>query len=134
MAGCILISDTQMASRRMLRFALELKGAEVLECAAVEETLAILEARQVDLLLVSLYPREREGYILLEQIKERAVTAMLPVVLVGDEMLRAEAGAQLWRGVAWLDRPFRVSELMALVDGIFSKQPALPDERTNLPQ
>lgn len=114
----------------MLRFALQFKGAEVLECADVDETLALLEARQLELMLVSFYPREQEGYVLLEKMRERVVTAVPPLILVGDAVLRAECRAQLCHGIAWLDRPFRVSDLLSLVDGIFSRQPVERTTRT----
>ena len=124
MAGCILISDTQMASRRMLRFALQFKEAEIVECAGADETRALLETRPVELLLVGLYPREGDGFALLERLATRSLPPALPVILVGDTLLRAEYAARLWCGSAWLDRPFRVSELLSLVDGIFSRPPA----------
>ncbi len=116
----ILISDTQVASRRMLRFAMDMKKCEVLECADLDETMAMLAAHRVDLLLVSLYPWDSEGYSVLEQIHERFKQNPLPVLLIGDTVLRAGFDVYRWRGTAWLDRPFRVSELMNLVDSILS--------------
>lgn len=127
MTRCILINDSQMASRRMLRFALQLKGCEIIESSDSDESLALLKERRIDLLLVSLYPKERVGYALLEQLSESLVKVMPPVILVGDRILRADYGIDLWRATAWLERPFRVSELMTLVDTLFNQQPFLPD-------
>lgn len=117
----ILISDAHMANRRMLHFAMNLKGCEVLECADAARIPALLQQRRIDLVLVSLYPHESEGYTVLETLQEQFTPETLPVVLIGDTVLRAEFDTRLWRGRAWLDRPFRVSELMNLVDGILSQ-------------
>ncbi len=127
MSRRILISDTQVASRRMLQFAMQLKQCEVLECAGTDETMDLLSAHRVDLLLVSLYPWDGEGYSVLERICERFKQNPLPVLLIGDTVLRAGFDVNRWRGTAWLDRPFRVSELMNLVDSILNI-PASPPE------
>jgi DNA-binding response OmpR family regulator len=118
-----------MASRRMLRFALGLKGCEVLESGDLDESLALLEKRRIDLLLVSLYAQDPFGSGLLEYLSAARVTAALPVILVGDSLLRTEYQETLWRGTAWLDRPFRVSELMGLVDNLFKQLPLPQDEQ-----
>ncbi|GEM_PF-6913785 len=118
MTPCILISDTQLANRRMLRFAMNLKGCEVIESADADEVLAIMRQQRVDLLLVSLYPHERDGYGVLEKLRDEYSPDRLPVILIGDMVLRSDFDPLLWCGRAWLDRPFRVSDLMSLVDDI----------------
>lgn len=120
MRRCVLISDNQMASRRMLRFAMDLKGCEVLECADADEIQALLAKHRVDLLLVSLYPQDDSGYTVLGRVKEAFGPEALPVILIGDVVLRGEFDSRLWDRAAWLDRPFRVSELMNLVDSILN--------------
>lgn len=116
MIPSILISDTHVANRRMLYFAMNLKGCEILECADADGIVEILARRQVDLLLVSLYPNESGGYEVLEKLEISPFAKQLPAIIIGDEVLRAECDPGLWRGRAWLDRPFRVSELMNAVD------------------
>lgn len=123
----ILISDAHMANRRMLRFAMDLKGCEVLECADAGEIPAMLQQHRIDLVLISLYPHESEGYAVLETLQEQFTPETLPVILIGDTVLRAEIDTRLWRGRVWLDRPFQVSVLMNLVDGILSQSWILPD-------
>ena len=123
----VLISDAHMANRRMLHFAMDLKGCEVLECVDAGETPAILQQYRIDLVLISLYPHENEGYAVLEVLQEHFTPETLPVILIGDAVLRAEFDTSLWRGRAWLDRPFQVSVLMNLVDGILSQSRILPD-------
>jgi len=122
---CILISDAHMANRRMLRFAMDLKGCEVLECTEAEELPAIFQRHRINLVLVSLYPQESAGYATLEKLHAYFTPETLPVIMIGDIVLRAEFDKRLWNGRAWLNRPFRVSELMALVDSILS-QPQSP--------
>jgi len=126
----ILISDAHMANRRMLRFAMDLKGCEVLECADAEEVPALLQQHRIDLILVSLYPQESAGYATLERLHEHFIPETLPVILIGDIVLRGEFDTRLWRGRAWLDRPFRVSELMSMVDCILSHSQSPSDGMT----
>ena len=128
MSRRILISDTQVASRRMLRFAMDMKGGEVHECAGADATVAALTAQCFDLLLVSLYPRDHESNLLLEQLPEHVSRDALPVILLGDNVLRADFDIHQWRGTAWLDRPFRVSELLNLVDCILSTPAVCPGQ------
>jgi len=128
MSHRILISDTQVASRRMLRFAMNMKGGEIHECAGVDATVAALAAQCFDLLLVSLYPRDTESNLLLEQLSERVRQEALPVILIGDNVLRADFALHHWRGTTWLDRPFRVSDLLNLADSILSTPAVRPGQ------
>lgn len=123
----VLISDAHMANRRMLHFAMELKGCEVLECVEAGEIPAILQQHRIDLILISLYHHESEGYAVLETLQEYFTPETLPVILIGDTVLRAEFDTRLWYGRAWLDRPFQVSVLMTLVDGILSQSQTSSD-------
>jgi DNA-binding response OmpR family regulator len=124
MSFCILISDAQTASRRMLRFAMDLKGGKILECAGGDGTMALLEEHRVDLLLLSLYPRPAEGDGVLEKLREHCCRTSLPVILIGDTVLRGGFDSSRWCATAWLDRPFRVSELLTLVDSILFHSPS----------
>ena len=119
--SCILIADMHMASRQMLRFALELKGWKAVDADSAPPALELLAEGGFGLILISLYPGESVGRTVLEGLCDPGRSSALPVILIGDPMLRVEFAALLWRATAWIDRPFRVSELTALVESVLKR-------------
>ena len=84
LAGRILVADDERNIRRTLRMVLEGEGAEVLEAASGEETLALLDATTppVEVLVIDVRMPGMSGLQVLEQLAARGGgRPSIPVIL-----------------------------------------------------
>ncbi len=83
----ILVVDDEQDIRDVLRAALESNGYEVIESADAEGALSILEAGQVDLMLLDVFLPKMNGIELLERI--RLQSAEVPVIVMSGRSPKA---------------------------------------------
>lgn len=111
----ILVADDVPENARLLEAVLVARGYEVLIARDGEETLAVVEREQPDLILLDVVMPGLDGYAVCERLRAGDATAVLPVIMVtsgiGSEKTRAiEAGAD-----DFIPKPFNHDELLTRV-------------------
>jgi CheY-like chemotaxis protein len=90
----ILIVDDFDDTRLLLRTWLEKKGYRVVEAENGKQAVAIAESRQLDLIIMDVEMPELDGLSATRQIRRRANSEDLPIVVVsayGADQFRADA-------------------------------------------
>ena len=111
----VLAVDDQPQNIRLLDAVLGPRGYTVLPAAGGEEALAVLDQREVDLVLLDVLMPGMDGYEVCRRIRSTPRTAFLPVVMItasGSQQRLAslEAGAD-----DFVQKPFDQAELLARV-------------------
>jgi DNA-binding response OmpR family regulator len=115
MADRILVVDDLPQNVRLLEAILVPHGYEVLKAHDGSSAIALAESGDPDLVLLDVVLPDLDGYAVCAKLRERAATAMLPVIMVtssvGDEKTRAiEAGAD-----DFIPKPLNQQELLTRV-------------------
>lgn len=115
-AGSVLVVDDVADVRHLVRLALESHGHDVFEAAHGDEALAVLSATDVDLVLLDADLPVRDGWSVLEVVRDDPRWSELPVVFLSaqdapDQVVRAlRLGAN-----DHIAKPFHTDELRARV-------------------
>lgn len=114
-ARTILVVDDTPTNVRVFEAMLEPRGYHVIGARSGAEALAAVESKPVDLVLLDVNMPELDGFAVCRRLRERAETAMLPIVMVtaagdGQRSEALDAGAD-----DFLRRPFDQAELLARV-------------------
>jgi CheY-like chemotaxis protein len=120
----VLVVDDDKTFRRVLSLNLASRGAEVLQAGTEAEALAVIEARQPDLLLLDINLPDRTGWELLRELKRRdhhVRTVIASAVKVQPGRM------QEWPDVQFLPKPFPMEALVRLVFGGEEQGPEGPD-------
>ena len=111
----VLAVDDQAANLRLLDAVLTPRGHRVLTASSGAEAFALLEAEDVDLVLLDIVMPEMDGHEVCRRIRSTPATEFLPVVMItasGSEQRLAalQSGAD-----DFVTKPFDKSELLARV-------------------
>ncbi len=111
----VLAVDDQPANRRLLDAVLTPRGYDVLSASSGQETLDLLQRRDVDLVLLDVVMPGMDGHEVCRRIRADSRTAYLPVVMItasGEQQRLAalESGAD-----DFVTKPFNTAELLARV-------------------
>jgi two-component system cell cycle response regulator len=115
-AGSVLVVDDVADVRHLVRLALESNGHDVFEAAHGDEALAVLSRVDVDLVLLDADLPVRDGWSVLEVVRDDPRWSELPVVFLSaqdapDQVVRAlRLGAN-----DHIAKPFHTDELRARV-------------------
>jgi DNA-binding response OmpR family regulator len=119
----ILIVDDDPEIVELLRLALTAAGYSVRGAANGQEALRKAFRAPPDLVVLDLVLPGMNGFSVCEQLRRNTATASVPIlmitVLTGEfpRLVGAEAGAD-----AYLNKPFRMEELVACVDGLVRRR------------
>jgi DNA-binding response OmpR family regulator len=113
----VLVVDDDASIRLLCRVNLELEGYRVLEARTVSEGRRVLDAEDVDVLLIDVHIAGHDGRDLVREIRAEAARTRV-ALLTGTVDLRAEerAGAD-----AVLEKPFRLETLVGTVRDLESR-------------
>lgn len=110
MNGRILIADDDNRVNELLQDIYEMEGYEVLCAYDGEETLAILEKEEIDLLVLDVMMPELDGWEVLEYVKRQYDTKVLMLTALSDEFSEVR-GLRLGAD-DYVAKPFRRAVLM----------------------
>ena len=129
----VLIVDRQVATRRMLRFALEIQDVRIAEADGAAAALALLERGQIDLMIIGFENPDEENVGIIDQVRGRDGLEELPILLVSDRRHRAFRNLRELGRCAWLDKPFRVTDVHERVGRLIDiiPRPASPVSKGN---
>lgn len=126
----ILVVDDEPAQRAMLTYNLEASGYRTVTAADGEEALLVVQEQRPDLILLDWMLPHLSGIEVCRQIKSRAETRDIPVIMVSarsdepDRVQGLETGAD-----DYVVKPYSISELLArLRANLRRTRPAAADQ------
>ena len=120
----ILVVDDDADIRALANKALTQDGHTVSEAASGREALALIASKVPDLLVLDLLMPEQGGLEILQILRSKPETAMLPVVVLtamGDE-INTRSGFALG-ATDYVTKPFSIPQLAARVRACFARTP-----------
>jgi CheY-like chemotaxis protein len=122
----ILIIENDRNNRILMENVLRIGGYQCVSAAHGQEALELLDQGiQVDLVLTDLSMPVLDGYQAAQMIREKAGYKELPIIAVTGYALSEEKESALAAGCnEYLTKPFRQSELLALVARLLRALPA----------
>jgi two-component system, OmpR family, KDP operon response regulator KdpE len=121
-AANILVVDDEPQIRKLLRLALETHGYAVVEAATAEAALRAAVMRRPDLIVLDLGLPDREGFHVLEALREWSQVPVLVLSVRGREAEKVRAfelGAD-----DYVVKPFGMAELLARIGAALRRRPA----------
>ncbi len=129
MSKVICIVDDQPALRQMLRFALNFQGVAVIEAVDGADALDKIATHHVDMVIADWQMPVMDGLELVRRLRKMDAYINLPILVVScRDDLAARQEARALGVMTWLRKPFRVSEVQAVVEHVLdlSGQELLP--------
>jgi signal transduction histidine kinase len=123
----VLIADDDVALATVIATTLDVEGIETVVTHDGEEALVLARSLHPALILLDVTMPGRSGIEVCATLKTDPGTAPIPVIIVtakadeADRMVGIAAGAS-----AYLTKPFRPTELIALVKDVLAGQPVQP--------
>jgi DNA-binding response OmpR family regulator len=123
----VLVVDDEPDIRKLVRRVLEDRGYRVTEAARGHQALAMLKERPPDLVVLDAMLPEVHGFDIAKRMKGTARYGHIPIVMISAvyrgwrfaEDLRQSYGVD-----AYLEKPFKVSDLVNAVTSALSRRPA----------
>jgi CheY-like chemotaxis protein len=123
----ILVVDDEPELRSSVRAMLETYGYEVVEAADSDAAVAALGAVRPDVILTDIYMPGADGIELINAL--RTWPEKIPVIAMSGGRIGgsdALAAAEKLGAVGIIDKPFRVSNLLEMVDRVIAGRSAPP--------
>ncbi|MGE3769976.1 MAG: response regulator [Bdellovibrionales bacterium] len=116
MTHTILTVDDSKVIRDMLAFTLTQYGYQVLAAESAAQAMDLLEYNKTDCVLTDMNMPEADGIALTKRIRSQPQYEKLPIVMMSDENndIRRQAGRNAG-ATAWLDKPVKSDELIAVI-------------------
>lgn len=127
MAERILVVDDDPNALRLIGYALQRQGYEVIAAQEGQEALAKAESEKPDLIILDVMMPTMDGYQVLRHLRDNPSTARVPVILftaksqVEDKIIGFEAGAD-----DYLIKPVTPAELIARVRALLLRSSYTP--------
>lgn len=116
MTSRILVVDDEPHIRRLVSFALQKRGYQVLEAQDGMEGISIAVAESPDLILMDVMMPLMTGFEAVERLKSDPATASIPVIMLSAKSQEYEQNEGLKRGaVKYVCKPFTPSVLGEVV-------------------
>ncbi len=116
MAKTILIVDDSTSLRQIVKMALDGMGYAVLEAADGQAALALLDGREIGLVISDLNMPKMNGFEFVKAAKAKTAYRFLTVLMLTTECQTAKKEEGKAAGVkAWMTKPFTPSSLQSAV-------------------
>jgi two-component system chemotaxis response regulator CheY len=116
MAKTILIVDDSTSLRQIVKMALDGMGYDVIEAADGQAALALLDGREIGLVISDLNMPKMNGFEFVKAAKAKTAYRFLTVLMLTTESQRAKKEEGKAAGVkAWMTKPFTPSSLQSAV-------------------
>jgi two-component system, chemotaxis family, chemotaxis protein CheY len=117
----ILVIDDEEFIRTLIKEVLDPQGHTVITASSGKEAFQLCHERSFDLLITDLEMPDMDGIELISSL--RGVQKKLPILCISGAFSgRFLRMAKALGAVESLDKPFRMAELLAMVDKILGKQ------------
>jgi two-component system, cell cycle response regulator DivK len=108
----ILIAEDKASSRELLRMVLEKQGFQVIEAVNGEEALQKARSEVPDLVLLDLQMPVRNGYEVLEELRQEPRFVAVPIVAVTASAMQGDREKALAAGFnGYLTKPLPLNSL-----------------------
>ena len=115
-AKTILIVDDSTSLRQIVKMALDGMGYDVLEAADGQAALALLDGREIGLVISDLNMPKMNGFEFVKAAKAKTAYRFLTVLMLTTESQTAKKEEGKAAGVkAWMTKPFTPSSLQSAV-------------------
>ena len=117
----ILITDDSVVMRRMIRKTLELSGlplGEIYEASNGEEGLQVIDNHWIDLALVDINMPVMNGEEMIQQIRSRADTQDLPIIVVSTEGSQTRIDRLEQCGAKFIHKPFSPELVLEIIQEV----------------
>lgn len=121
----VLVVEDEEGMRHLIRVYLERDGYQVLEAASGEEARSLLEAGDVNLVLLDLMLPGQDGWSVVRQLRERGSIPIIILTARGDEADRIQ-GFDLGAD-DYVVKPFSPGELMGRVRALLRRSGQLSE-------
>jgi len=123
----LYIEDDPTSASLMEHIIRRLQGVELTLAEDAEKGLALIEQNPPDLILTDLDLPGMKGLEAMQFLKTKQRTSLIPVVAVSASAMNSEIEAGIQAGFhAYITKPFRIAELLALVEDILRKKTRRP--------
>jgi DNA-binding response OmpR family regulator len=113
----VLVVDDEASIRLLCRVNLELEGYRVLEAPSIAEGRHLLDAENVDVLLIDVHLAGQDGRDLVREVRAQGMRTRVALLTGTVDMRREErAGAD-----AVLEKPFQLEALVGMVRDLESR-------------
>jgi len=115
----IMVVEDNPTNMKLVLMVLQHGGHQVLEATGAEEAIAAIQLQKPDLILMDVQLPGMDGFEAMSLLKADPATAAIPIIALtafamhGDEEKILNAGFD-----AYLAKPIRYAELLALVNGL----------------
>lgn len=121
MAFNVLVVDDSAAMRAMIIKTLRMSGVplgEIYQAGNGQEGLQAVEENWVDLALIDLNMPTMGGEEMINQLREQADTANLPVVVISTESSDTRIAALRAKGAGFVHKPFKPEEIREQITNV----------------
>lgn len=116
MSKTILIVDDSTSLRLVVKMTLEGAGHHVIQAADGQQAMAMLDGREIDLVLTDLNMPVLDGFGLLDSIRQHPIYGHTPVVMLTTQNApHLQRLGQQKGGCSWIVKPFEPTHLLAVV-------------------
>lgn len=118
----VMVVEDNPTNMKLVLMVLQHGGHQALEASGAEEAIAAIQLQRPDLILMDVQLPGMDGFAAMSLLKADPATATIPIVALtafamhGDEERILSAGFD-----AYLAKPIRYAELLALVDALLTR-------------
>jgi DNA-binding response OmpR family regulator len=110
----VLVADPDAECAVLMARQLELAGYDVVLASDADDTVALVEQRRPDALVIEATMRSRTGYAVVRELRERPHNRLMPIVMVSARAGKLDRDFAFTVGADdYVKKPFRSADLVA---------------------